>query len=142
MRTDFVPAVSHELRPPLAAIYGSAMTVRRRDIELEEGVRQRLLDVIADESNRLAEIVNDLLLASHLDSGALQVSIEQCDPRELADSVLDAARTHLPKGIELSLRAPDALPWVAADGGQLRKVLVNLAEKPGKYSPDGGAVQV
>jgi signal transduction histidine kinase len=100
----------------------------------------RLLDVIADESNRLAEIVNDLLLASHLDSGELQVSIEQCDPRELAESVLDAARTHLPEAIELSLRAPAKLPWVAADRGQLRQVLVNLVENAVKYSPDGGPV--
>ena len=142
MKTDFVATVSHELRTPLAAIYGSAMTVRRRDIELEEDVRLRLLDVIADESNRLAEIVNDLLLASHLDSGELQVSIEQCDPRELAESVLDAARTHLPEAIELSLRAPARLPWVAADHGQLRQVLVNLVENAVKYSPDGGRVEL
>ena len=142
MKTDFVATVSHELRTPLAAIYGSAMTVRRRDIELADDVRERLLDVIADESNRLAEIVNDLLLASHLDSGALQVSIEQCDPRELAESVLDAARTHLPDGIELSLRAPGRLPWVAADRGQLRQVLVNLVENAVKYSPDGGPVEM
>jgi PAS domain S-box-containing protein len=142
MKTDFVATVSHELRTPLAAIYGSAMTVRRRDIQLEDDVRARLLDVIADESNRLAEIVNDLLLASHLDSGELQVSIEQCDPRELAESVLDAARTHLPEAIELSLRAPAKLPWVAADRGQLRQVLVNLVENAVKYSPDGGLVEL
>jgi PAS domain S-box-containing protein len=142
MKTDFVATVSHELRTPLAAIYGSAMTVRRHDIELADDVRARLLDVIADESNRLAEIVNDLLLASHLDSGALQVSIEQCDPQELAESVLDAARTHLPEGIKLSLRAPGRLPWVAADRGQLRQVLVNLVENAVKYSPDGGLVEM
>jgi PAS domain S-box-containing protein len=142
MKTDFVATVSHELRTPLAAIYGSAMTVRRRDIDLEDETRHRLLDVIADESNRLAEIVNDLLLASHLDSGELQVSIEQCDPRELAESVLEAAGTHLPEKISLSLRAPRQVPWVAADRGQLRQVLVNLVENAVKYSPDGGAVEV
>jgi PAS domain S-box-containing protein len=142
MKTDFVATVSHELRTPLAAIYGSAMTVRRRDIELDDDVRMRLLDVIADESNRLAEIVNDLLLASHLDSGELQVSIEQCDPRELVESVLEAAATHLPESITLALKAPDTVPWVAADRGQLRQVLVNLVENAIKYSPDGGPVDV
>jgi PAS domain S-box-containing protein len=142
MKTDFVATVSHELRTPLAAIYGSAMTVRRRDIELDEDVRMRLLDVIADESNRLAEIVNDLLLASHLDSGELQVAIEQCDPRELAESVLEAAATHLPESITLGLKAPEQVPWVAADRGQLRQVLVNLVENAIKYSPDGGPVEI
>src|SRR5207302_144013 len=106
------------------------------------GFRTRLLDVIADESNRLAEIVNDLLLASHLDSGELQVSIEQCDPRELAESVLETASTHLPEAITLSLKAPEQVPWVAADRGQLRQVLVNLVENAIKYSPDGGPVEI
>src|SRR5205807_624113 len=94
-KTDFVATVSHELRTPLAAIYGAAMTVRREDITLETQLLDRLLQVIADESNRLAEIVNDLLLASNLDAGGLQVSIERCDGRELAAAVLEAERTRI-----------------------------------------------
>src|SRR5205823_934726 len=43
MKTDFVATVSHELRTPLAAIYGSAMTVRRTDVELDDELRNRLL---------------------------------------------------------------------------------------------------
>jgi PAS domain S-box-containing protein len=142
MKTDFVATVSHELRTPLAAIYGSAMTVRRRDIDLEPRLLDRLLQVIADESNRLAEIVNDLLLASHLDAGGLQVSIERCDGRELAEAVVEAARTHAPEGVALTLRARKRLPPVAADPGQLRQVLVNLVENAIKYSPDGGPVEL
>src|SRR5919202_963332 len=142
MKTDFVATVSHELRTPLAAIYGSAMTVRRTDVEFDDELRNRLLQVIADESNRLAEIVNDLLLASHLDSGELKVTIEHCDARELAKNVVDAARTHLPAGIELGLTAPAKLPPVAADAGQLRQGLVNLVDNAIKYSPDGGPVEV
>jgi PAS domain S-box-containing protein len=142
MKTDFVATVSHELRTPLAAIYGSAMTVRRQDIDLEPRLLDRLLQVIADESNRLAEIVNDLLLASHLDAGGLQVSIERCDGRELAEAVVDAARTHAPEGVALTFRARKRLPPVAADPGQLRQVLVNLVENAIKYSPDGGPVEL
>jgi PAS domain S-box-containing protein len=142
MKTDFVATVSHELRTPLAAIYGSAMTVRRQDVDLEPRLLDRLLQVIADESNRLAEIVNDLLLASHLDAGGLQVSIERCDGRELAEAVLEAARTHAPASVTLTLRARKRLPPVAADPGQLRQVLVNLVDNAIKYSPDGGPVEL
>jgi len=142
MKTDFVATVSHELRTPLAAIYGSAMTVRREDVDLDSKLLDRLLQVIADESNRLAEIVNDLLLASHLDAGGLQVSIERCDGRELAEAVLEAARTHAPEDVTLELKAPKRLPAVAADPGQLRQVLVNLVDNAIKYSPDGGRVEV
>ncbi len=140
MRAEFVATVSHELRTPLAAIYGSAQTIRRTDLELDPKIQDELLGVIATESDRLASIVNDLLLASHLDSGRLPVSIEHCDAGELANAVLDVARTHLPERIELGLEVGEGVPPVAADAGQLRQVLVNLVDNAIKYSPDGGRV--
>ena len=142
MKSDFVATVSHELRTPLAAIYGSALTIRRADVQLEDDVRQRLLGVIAEESTRLAEIVDDLLLASHLDSGRLNADVQSCDARALAEAVLEAAGTHLPASISLVLDAPKRLPRVAADPGQLRQVLANVVENAVKYSPEGGEVRV
>jgi signal transduction histidine kinase len=142
MRADFVATVSHELRTPLAAIYGAAVTLRRTDLDLGEEMRGKLLDVVADESDRLAQIVNDVLLASHLDSGRLRLEIGTVDAARVTEQVIEAARTHLPDGIDLSLTAPKRLPSVAADEQQLRQVLVNLVENAVKYSPDGGPVDV
>jgi PAS domain S-box-containing protein len=142
MRSDFVATVSHELRTPLAAIYGAAVTLRRPDLDLGEEMRGRLLEVVADESDRLAQIVNDVLLASHLDSGQLQLRIETVDAAKVTETVIDAARTHLPEGVTLTFEAPKRLPPVAADEQQLRQVLVNLVENAVKYSPDGGPVEV
>ncbi|MEN3341354.1 MAG: hypothetical protein V7644_758, partial [Actinomycetota bacterium] len=142
MRQDLVATVSHELRTPLAAIYGAALTLRRGDVELEEQLRDKLLEVIVEESDRLAAIVNELLLASQLDSGRLHANIEPCDPLETARLEVEAARTHLPENVELVLDAPAELPAVAADPGQLRQVLGNLIDNAIKYSPEGGAVTV
>ena len=142
MKSDFVATVSHELRTPLAAIYGSALTVHRTDLELDEEVRGRLISVIAEESTRLAEIVDDLLLASHLDSGRLTPDVQSCDARTLAEGVIDAAGTHLPDNVSLVLDAPKRLPPVAADPGQLRQVLANVVDNAVKYSPDGGEVRL
>ena len=142
MRTDFVATVSHELRTPLAAIYGSAQTILRPDLELEDDVRNELLSVIASESDRLAEIVSDLLLSSHLDSGRLPVKIESCDAAELAATVVESARTHLPEDVAVELDTAAGLPAVAADPGQLRQVLANLLDNAIKYSPGGGAVSL
>ena len=142
MRSDFVATVSHELRTPLAAIYGAAVTLRRPDLDLGEDIRGRLFEIVADESDRLARIVNDVLLASHLDSGQLQLRIETVDAAKVTETVVDAARTHLPDGVTLTLDAPKSLPPVAADEQQLRQVLVNLVENAVKYSPDGGPVEV
>jgi PAS domain S-box-containing protein len=142
MRSDFVATVSHELRTPLAAIYGAAVTLRRPDLDLGEEMRSRLLEVVADESDRLAQIVNDVLLASHLDSGQLQLRIETVDAAKVTASVVAAARTHLPDGVTLSIKTSKQLPPVAADEQQLRQVLVNLVENAVKYSPEGGPVEV
>jgi signal transduction histidine kinase len=142
MRQDIVATVSHELRTPLAAIYGASLTLRRDDVELEEQLRLKLLEVIAEESGKLSEIVNDLLLASQLDSGKLKANVEACDPREIAALEVDAAKTHLPENVELALTAPAELPQVAADAGQLRQVLSNLIDNAIKYSPAGGTVTV
>jgi PAS domain S-box-containing protein len=142
MRHDLVATVSHELRTPLAAIYGAALTLRRDDLELQAELHEKLLEVIVEEANRLAEIVNDLLLASQLDAGTLKANIERCDPREIAELEIDAARTHLPGNVDLLLDASDVLPPVAADSGQLRQVLSNLIDNAIKYSPAGGIVNV
>jgi PAS domain S-box-containing protein len=143
MRQDLVATVSHELRTPLAAIYGSAVTLDRDDIKLARGVRTKLHNVIVEESERLTAIINDLLLASQLDAGRLEAHIESCDARVLTESVVEAARTHLPEGVRLELGPIAAeVPPVAADESQLRQVLDNLIDNAIKYSPAGGEVQL
>jgi len=142
MRSDFVATVSHELRTPLAAIYGAALTIRRPELELDEDLRGHLLEVIADESDRLASIIEDLLLVSHLDSRKLQLAIEECDPRELVTGVVEAAELHVPSNVQLVVEVEPDLPRVRADPNQLRQVIDNLVDNAVKYSPDGGEVRV
>jgi two-component system phosphate regulon sensor histidine kinase PhoR len=142
LKSDFVSTVSHELRTPLAAIYGAAMTLQRSDVDLNEAQEAGMLEVIAGESERLARIVNDILLASRLDSGAATVEIGRTNAAELARGVLAAAKAHLPATIELALISPEPSPQVAADPDGLRQVLVNLVENAIKYSPEGGRVEL
>jgi PAS domain S-box-containing protein len=143
LKSDFVSTVSHELRTPLAAIYGAALTLRRDGPPLGEDMRMDLLGVIADEADRLARIVNDILWTSRIESGGLRVTIESVDPVELATGVVQAALLHVPPGIELELAAADEeLPRVAADADKVRQVLANLVDNAIKYSPDGGRIEV
>jgi PAS domain S-box-containing protein len=143
IRQDLLATSSHELRTPLAAIYGSAMTLNRDDLELQDDLKARLLNVIVEESTRLTTIVNDLLLASQLDAGRLDVHIESCDALALTESVLAAARTHLPDGVHVALDpVAEDVPPVAADEAQLRQVLDNLLDNAIKYSPAGGDVHL
>jgi PAS domain S-box-containing protein len=142
MRSDFVATVAHELRTPLAAIYGAALTFQRSEIELDSDLGGNLLKVITDESARLASMIEDLLLASHLDSGKLQLAIVECDVRRLTSEVVAAAKTHLPENVTVALGVEEDVPSVHADPNQLRQVIANLLDNAVKYSPDGGEVHL
>ena len=142
LKTDFVATVSHELRTPLAAVYGAAMTLRRPDIAFAGEQRDRLVSMIANEADRLARIVDDILWASRLDSGRLHFGIVSCDAAAIAAGVVEAARAHLPERVSLELVVPPDVPEVAGDADKIRQVLVNLVENAVKYSPDGGVVEV
>lgn len=142
LKSDFVSTISHELRTPLAAIYGAALTLRREDLPLEGDQRGELLAVVAGEAERLARIVNDILWTSRIETGGLQLTIEACDPGELAHAVVQSARVQLPENLDLRLDVPEGLPDVAADPDKVRQVLANLVENAIKFSPDGGTVDV
>jgi PAS domain S-box-containing protein len=142
LKADFVSTVSHELRTPLAAIYGASRTLLRGDIELRDEQRKTLLEVIGNESDRLARTVNDILWASRLDSGTVRVHVEHCDARELVREVVDAARAHLPERITVAVWDTEPLPPVCGDPDKVRQVLANLIDNAAKYSPDGGVIEI
>jgi len=140
-RSDFVATASHELRTPLAAVYGAVRTLRREDVELSEEHRAAFLDMIESESLRLSKIVGQILLAGQLDADAVELSISECDPVEIAADVIESASVHLPDGILLGLSAEGARS-IDCDEAKLKQVLVNLVDNAIKYSPDGGQVTI
>ena len=142
IKADFIATASHELRTPLAAVYGAAQTLLRHDFALDEVGRERFVSLIADESERLGRIVNEILLANQLDAGRLDVEFEPFDPAELVERVVEATRAYAPPSVTLTYSAPEGLPRVSADLDKARQVLFNLVENAVKYSPEGGHVRV
>jgi len=141
-RADFVTTASHELRTPLTAVYGSVRTLLEREDELEEAQRTRLLRMIEQESEHLAQIVDQLLVTAQIDRGRLRLAESDCDVAGLCASVLDAAETRKPESIRLELVAPRSTRPLRCDSPRLKQVLVNLVENAIKYSPNGGRIQV
>jgi signal transduction histidine kinase len=142
LRAEFIATASHELRTPLAAVYGAAQTLRRHDFALDESGRERFVSLIVEESERLARIVNQILLANQLEVGGIDLVTEPFEAAELLERVAEAARTYAPAQITFDVQAPESPSPVAADKDRVRQILVNLVENAIKYSPDGGRIQL
>ena len=144
LKGEFIATVSHELRTPLAAIYGSAQTLLRTDLELDDSGRKRLLDVIAQEAERLSRIADEILFAGKLDTGQFSLGEQGFDFRTLAQDVVEEMRSAFAaqENISIELAVPDTIETVAGDPDKLRQVLINLIDNAVKYSPDGGRIEV
>ncbi|MDP9491412.1 MAG: ATP-binding protein [Actinomycetota bacterium] len=144
LKSEFVATVSHELRTPLSAIYGCAQTLRRSDLELDPETKERLLNVITQESERLTRIVGDILLANQLDAGRLRLERDEIDVERLVNEVVEEMRVSLAARDDISFEvaAPDSLGPVVGDSDKLRQILLNLVDNAVKYSPEGGLVEI
>jgi signal transduction histidine kinase len=141
LRADFVSLVSHELRSPMSAVIGAAQTLQERWRELTPDQRSAFLALIADETNRLADLIGDVLDTSRIESGTFSYTFTDVDIDELVqDSVALAALGQDEVRVEAAVRRP--LPRVRGDRERLKQVLTNLIDNAIKYSPAGGSVEV
>jgi PAS domain S-box-containing protein len=141
-RSEFVATISHELRTPLASLHGAALTLLERGEGLGGRTQHELLDMIAVQSRRLADLVDEILVAGQLDSGSLSVVTEPFDAEELVWTVATAARLGVGDGTTIDVSLPAVLPKVAGDAERTRQVLTNLVDNAIKYSPHGGRIEL
>lgn len=131
MKSDFVSVVSHELRSPLTSIIGSLRTLLRPELNVESDAAGELIATAARQADRLRALIEDLLVASRLDSDALPVRSEPTAIAELIDELLD----DVPASAErVTVRVPADLPTVEVDPDHLRRILRNLIENALRYA--------
>ncbi len=141
LRADFVSLVSHELRSPMAAVIGAARTLEERWRELNADQRAAFLALIADETNRLATLIGDVLDTSRIEAGTFSYRFTEVDVAELVQATVAGFALHQDE-VSVIAHAEGVLPSVRGDRERLRQVLRNLLENAVKYSPAGEAVDV
>ncbi|CAN5325603.1 hypothetical protein BH18ACT12_BH18ACT12_02940 [soil metagenome] len=143
VKSEFVAAVSHELRTPLTSIYGFAETLLRQDIPFGEEERRTFLGYIASESERLTEIVDQLLNVARLDTGDLQVELGRIDVGTVVSEVMGTVEeSGVMNGHRFEVDLPEEPLAAEADADKVRQVFNILVENALRYSPGGGTVTV
>jgi PAS domain S-box-containing protein len=140
-KSDFIATISHELRTPMTAVYGAARTLLRPDVELDTEDSRELLEMIATQADRLAQITEEVLLASRLDRGGVTVEHKPVDVAEIARETARAMERQLPKRASLDLKV-DGSVFATGDPDRIQQIVMNLIDNAAKYSPYGGTITV
>ena len=141
IRRDFVANVSHELRTPLTAIKGYAEALL--DDPDDPEARERFVEIIHRQAERMERLVKDLLRLARLEAGQETVEVAPCDITALIKGIVDdfepmATKKNQP--IEVSV--PEDAAMLQTDAAKLHDIIRNLVENAVNYTPDGGAIDI
>jgi K+-sensing histidine kinase KdpD len=136
-RSALLAAVGHDLRTPLTGLKAAVSSLRQDDITLSDDEEQQLLATIEDSSDRLTDLIANLLDMSRLEVGGITAHATTV----AVDEVVSRAVLGVPSDV-LSMDVPDDLPLVRADPGLLERVVANLVDNARRHSPTGRPFEV
>jgi signal transduction histidine kinase len=136
LKSTFISIVSHELKTPVALIKGYASTLRREDVSWDEEIVQDSLKVIEEETDRLAELIENLLDASRLQADEVALKRSDILVSDIARRMAERFQTQTKKH-EISVDFPKDFPVILADEVRIEQVFSNLISNAIKYSPVG-----
>ncbi|NTU71198.1 MAG: response regulator [Coriobacteriia bacterium] len=143
MKNEFVSTVSHELRTPLTSIKGYVDLILDGDAGEINEIQRDFLGIVKENSDRLVELINEMLDISRIESGRVHLRIEPMSASDAVEGAVDTFRGVLTQtGRTVNTNIEQGLPAVAADRDRIGQVLINLISNALKYSPAGGDVNV
>jgi signal transduction histidine kinase len=138
MKSDFVAIASHELRTPLTAMQGSLKTLQQR-VHLSPQQQHTLLEMLDRQTDRLAHLVEDLLIVSNIEAGGVGLQLRPTDMNSVAETLLEELG---PRGVRVSCAIGPDLTEFMTDKQRFGQIARNLVENALKFSPDNSIVRV
>ncbi|OQX86459.1 MAG: phosphate regulon sensor histidine kinase PhoR [Candidatus Omnitrophica bacterium 4484_70.2] len=140
MRIEFVANVSHELRTPLTSIKGFVETLKDGAIDDPKNSR-RFLSIIEAHTERLNNLINDLLELSKIESKEIKMKFQSVNLRELVDGVVSNFKGAIEqKGHKVVIEIPFDFTQVEVDLEKIEQVFINLLDNAIKFTPQGGKI--
>jgi PAS domain S-box-containing protein len=140
LKDQFLSMVSHELRTPIATVLGNGqLLLRRSDVLTAEDKQQALADIVA-ETERLQQIIENLLVLSRMDAGRELKLEPMLLPKVVKETVSNFQRGVQGRAVSLAVEEP--VPIAVGEPTLVTHVLLNLLSNAVKYSPPGTPVQV
>jgi len=142
VRQEFVANVSHELRTPISSIKGYAETLLEGAIDDQDNARD-FLNIIYQDSQRLAALIDDLLDLSKIESGKLKMVFLNYPANALIIKCAAVMENQAKaKAITIKLEIPDNLAQIKVDETRFSQVMINLLDNAVKYTPEKGTVNI
>jgi signal transduction histidine kinase len=142
LKDEFVSLVSHELRTPLTSIRGYIELLLDDDERPTADRHRRYLEIVDRNSERLLELVSDLLFLAQIEAGKLAIERGQVDLSKIVEECIETSSPVADsRGIELSAQI-ERVPRLEGDRARLAQVLDNLVSNGLKFTESGGRVEV
>ena len=141
LKNDFISSVSHELRTPLTSIMGWAITLQNEKFQQKEMLNDGL-GIIATESERLTQMVEELLDFSKFISGRIKLNYETVNLTELLEHIrIQLTPRAIRENIEFTVEYPENLTELTADSNRLKQLFINILDNALNFTESGGSVR-
>lgn len=142
IRSDFVTNVTHELKTPLTSISGFVETLKSGDIE-DEATRERFLDIIEMETERLTRLIDDILTLSEIENMRIKEQKRNIPPTDVLLEVISMMQAiGKTKEINIQFQIAKDLPSVKLNEDRFKQMVINLVDNAIKYTPVGGTITI
>jgi NtrC-family two-component system sensor histidine kinase KinB len=142
-KTNFIATVSHELKTPISSIKMSIQLLENKQTGSMNEEQKQLIDSIKDDSNRLLNITGELLNLSQVETGNIQLNIQQSSPYKILQYAMEAIKVQADqKQIALVLSVDENLPDVKADTEKTAWVLINFLTNAIRYSMEESKIVI
>jgi signal transduction histidine kinase len=142
-KTNFIATISHELKTPISSIKMSLQLLEDERVGKANEEQKKLIASIQEDSERLLKITGELLNLSQVETGNIQLSIQQSNPKEILHYAVGAVKFQAEqKRVLLDIKLQEGLPSVKADVEKTAWVLINMLTNAIRYSPEDKEIVV